>query len=104
MGRCQNVYGKHGIFSFFFLLFFFCNKQQDRSYFYTFPSFSLIRIFVRLKLTDTIEYMNRQGQSREDPDETMRMHRLSLTFAIRMQYALKIFFCFYKCLACWVNI
>ena len=36
-------------------------------------------------LSDTIEYMNRQEQSREDPDETVRMHRLNLTFPIQMQ-------------------
>ena len=59
-----------------------------------------------LKLMDTIEYMNRQEQSREDPDETVRMHRLSLTFAIRMQQELitliKDFFVL--TLACWVSI
>ena len=38
-----------------------------------------------LKLTDTIEYKNKQEQSREESDETVRVHRLSLTFAIRMQ-------------------
>ena len=35
---------------------------------------------------DTIEGISGQEQSREDPDETMRMHMLILTFAIRMQY------------------
>ena len=29
--------------------------------------------------------MNRQKQSRDDPDKNVRMHRLSLTLAIRMQ-------------------
>ena len=37
---------------------------------------------------DIIENMNGQEQSREDPDETVWMHRLILTFTIRMQYEL----------------
>ena len=37
------------------------------------------------KLMDTIKYMNGKEQSREDPYETLQMHRLILTFAIRMQ-------------------
>ena len=72
-------------FIYLFIFFSFCNKQQDITsipYFNTLSSFSLIRTFVRLKLTDTTVYMNRQEQYREDPDETVRMHRLSLTFAI----------------------
>ena len=76
---------------FFFFLFFFLsfflfaiNKILHRSL-NTLSSFSLIKTFVRLKLTDTKEYMNTQEQSREDPDDTVRMHRLSLTIAIRMQ-------------------
>ena len=36
-------------------------------------------------LLDTIKYMNGQELFREDPDETVRMHRLILTLAIRMQ-------------------
>ena len=37
------------------------------------------------KLMDIIEYMNGQEQSRENPNEILQMHRLSLTFVIRMQ-------------------
>ena len=37
------------------------------------------------KLMKTIKYMNGHNQSREEPDETVRMHRLILTFAVRMQ-------------------
>ena len=47
------------------------------------------RVFCPLtKLMDTIEHMNGQQQSRKDPDETVRMHRLILTFAIRIQLEL----------------
>ena len=59
--------------------FFAINSKILRRYLNTLLSFSLIRTFVHLKLTDTIEYMNRREQSREDPDETVRMHRLNLT-------------------------
>ena len=72
---------------FFFFFFFLGNKQQAIT--------SLSQHFIIIqstqdlcpltKLMATIEYMNGQEQSREDPDETVRMHRLSLTFAIRMQ-------------------
>ena len=60
--------GKHGFISFFFLLCF-GNKQED--------IMSLSQHFIIIqsdqdlcpltKLMDTIEYMNGQEQSREDP-------------------------------------
>ena len=37
---------------------------------------------------DTIEYMNGQEQFREDPAEIVQMHRLVLTFTIRIQQEL----------------
>ena len=53
--------------SFFYILAL--NNKIFRRYLNTLSSFSLIRTFVRLKLTDSIECMTRQEQSREDPDE-----------------------------------
>ena len=82
MVRFQNIQGKHGIFSLFFLLL--CdNKQQD--------IMSLAQHFIIIqsdqdlcqftKLMNTIEHISRLEQLRQDPDETE--HRLR-TFAIRM--------------------
>ena len=78
-----------GIFSLFFLLFR-GNEQQDIK--------SLSQHFIisqsdhapcpLTKLMDTIEYMNGQEQSREDPDGTVQMKRLILSFAIWMQLEL----------------
>ena len=69
------------------LSFIFLNKQEDIT--------SLSQHFIIIqsdqdlcpltKLMHTIEYINGQEQSREDPDKTVRMHRFILTFAIRMQ-------------------
>ena len=36
------------------------------------------------KFIYTVEYISGPEQSREDPLETVRIHRLTLTFAIRM--------------------
>ena len=70
------------LFIFLFYIFFFGNNYNIlRRNLNTLSSFSLIRTFVLV----AIEYINGQEQSREDPNETVRMHRLILTFAIRMQ-------------------
>ena len=74
---------------FFIYLFIFGNKQQDIT------SLSQYLIIIQsdrdlcplTKLMITIEYtcMYGQKQSREDPDETVHMHKLILTVVIRMQ-------------------
>ena len=69
MVRCQNVKGKHvtSLSQHFIII------QSDQD------------LCLVTKLMNTIEYMNGQEQIREDPDETVRIHRLILTFTIRLQ-------------------
>ena len=71
------------VFSLFYLLFIGNTQQDITSLSQHFIIIQSDQDLCRLtKLMYTIEYMNRQEQSREDPDETVRMHRLILTFAI----------------------
>ena len=79
MVKCQNIWGKHSIFSFFLL---FCgNKQHDSM------SSSQHLIIIQsdqdlCPLTKLMKYISRQEQSRKDLDKTVRMHRSILAFAI----------------------
>ena len=75
MVRCQNVQGKHGIFlSSFFYFLAINNKILRRS-----QHFVIIQSDQDLcpltNLMGTMKYINGQEQSREDPDQTVRMHR-----------------------------
>ena len=74
-------------FYFIYLFIYFGSKQQDITLLS--QHFIIIqsdRVFCPLtKLMDTIEHMNEQQQPRKDSDKTVRMHRLILTFAIRIQ-------------------
>ena len=67
---------------FFSLLLFFGNKQQDITSSKHFIIIQSDQDLWRLtNLMDTTVYMNGREQSRE----TVRMHMLILTFAVRMQ-------------------
>ena len=59
----------------FFLLFFGGKKQQDKTLlsqlFIIFQSDQDLCLLT--KLMDTVEYMKRHQQSREDPDETVQI-------------------------------
>ena len=85
MFRVNMVFFLFYFFSFFF--FFAINKKILHRYLNTSSSFSQIRTFVRLK-KDTIEYMNRQEQSREDQDRLCRYIEPDLHYlnAIRAHY------------------